>query len=214
MSEHSIAVRDVAALEVARIGGVEETGDPLLPFRFLDELGAEIPAVTEFLHHMLADDASPASLRSYAYELLASSCQVQSPDQSPAVRDRPTQQCRLAPNELTVLTLSKDELDIAVRLQSRRPEDREWRRSLGARSRRLDAGESASIAIALSRSHAFASDDEDAHPVEGTHRHSWAPDQRLVRAARCRRSHRQEEARQTCHVLQTDDLHNLGGPPW
>src|SRR5216684_1688255 len=120
----------------------------------------------------------------------------------------------LAPNKLTVLTLSKDELDIAVRLQSRRPEDREWRRSLGARSRRLDAGESASIAIALSRSHAFASDDEDAHPVEGTHRHSWAPDQRLVRAARCRRSHRQEEARQTCHVLQTDDLHNLGGPPW
>ncbi len=117
MSEHSIAVRDVAALEVARIGGVEETGDPLLPFRLLDELGAEIPAVTEFLHHMLADDASPASLRSYAYELLASSCQVQSPDQSPAVRDRPTQQCRLAPNELTVLTLSKDELDIAVRLQ-------------------------------------------------------------------------------------------------
>src|SRR5229473_2637031 len=71
MSEHSIAVRDVAALEVARIGGVEETGDPLLPFRLLDELGAEIPAVTEFLHHMLADDASPASLRSYAYELLA-----------------------------------------------------------------------------------------------------------------------------------------------
>jgi hypothetical protein len=30
-----------------------------------------VPAVTEFLHNMLADDASPASLRSYAYELLA-----------------------------------------------------------------------------------------------------------------------------------------------
>src|SRR6266481_9046999 len=71
MPEHSAAVRDVAALGVDRVGGVEETGDPLLPFRLLDELGAEIPAVTEFLHHMLADDASPASLRSYAYELLA-----------------------------------------------------------------------------------------------------------------------------------------------
>jgi hypothetical protein len=71
MSEHSIMVRDVAALELARIGGVEETGDPLLPFRLVDEQGAEIPAVTEFLHHMLADDASPASLRSYSYELLA-----------------------------------------------------------------------------------------------------------------------------------------------
>ncbi len=56
---------------MARVGRVEETGDPLLPFRLVDEQGAGIPAVTEFLHHMLADDASPASLRSYAYELLA-----------------------------------------------------------------------------------------------------------------------------------------------
>ena len=37
----------------------------------LDENGAEVPAVSEFLHHMLADDARPSSLRSYAYELLA-----------------------------------------------------------------------------------------------------------------------------------------------
>ena len=70
MPEHSTTVRDVAALAVARVGRVEETGDRLLPFRLLDEQGAEVPAVTEFLHHMLADDASPASLRSYAYELL------------------------------------------------------------------------------------------------------------------------------------------------
>ena len=71
MPEHSTTVRNVAALAVARVGRVEETGDLLLPFRLLDEQGAEVPAVTEFLHHMLADDASPASLRSYAYELLA-----------------------------------------------------------------------------------------------------------------------------------------------
>jgi integrase len=71
MPEHSMTVRNVAALAVARVGRVEETGDRLLPFRLLDEQGAEVPAVTEFLHHMLADDASPASLRSYAYELLA-----------------------------------------------------------------------------------------------------------------------------------------------
>src|SRR5258708_781535 len=71
MPEFITTVRDVASLAVGRVGRVEETGDPLLPFRLLDELGAEIPAVTEFLHHMLADDASPASLRSYAYELLA-----------------------------------------------------------------------------------------------------------------------------------------------
>ena len=71
MPENSTTVRDVAGLAVARVGRVEETSDPLLPFRLVDEQGAEIAAVTEFLHHMLADDASPASLRSYAYELLA-----------------------------------------------------------------------------------------------------------------------------------------------
>jgi len=65
MPEHSTTVRDVAGLVVARTGRVEETGDPLLPFRLVDAQGAEAPAVTEFLHHMLADDASPASLRSY-----------------------------------------------------------------------------------------------------------------------------------------------------
>jgi hypothetical protein len=71
MSERSTTVRDVAALAVARAGRVEETGDPLVPFRLLDERSAEVAAVSEFLRDMLADDASPASLRSYAYELLA-----------------------------------------------------------------------------------------------------------------------------------------------
>ena len=67
MPEHSTTIRDVAALAVARAGRVEETGDSLLPFRLLDEQDTEVPAVTEFLQHMLADDASPASLRSYAH---------------------------------------------------------------------------------------------------------------------------------------------------
>jgi integrase len=71
MPEHSTTIRDIAALAVARAGRVEETSDPLAPFRLVDEQDAEVPAITEFLHHMLADDASPASLRSYAYELLA-----------------------------------------------------------------------------------------------------------------------------------------------
>ena len=66
-----VGVRDVGALKVARVGRVAETGDPLRPFVLLDENGAEVPAVSEFLHHMLADDARPSSLRSYAYELLA-----------------------------------------------------------------------------------------------------------------------------------------------
>ena len=39
MAEHGTPVRDVATLEVARVGRVEETGDPLLPFKVLDERG-------------------------------------------------------------------------------------------------------------------------------------------------------------------------------
>ena len=64
-------VRDVAVLKVARVGRVAETRDPLRPFVLLDENGAEVTAVSEFLRHMLADDARRSSLRSYAYELLA-----------------------------------------------------------------------------------------------------------------------------------------------
>ncbi|MER6390499.1 hypothetical protein ABT236_18765 [Streptomyces sp. NPDC001523] len=71
MPEHSTMVRDVAALKVARVGRVEKSDDPLRPFRLVDADGTEVAAVSEFLHHMLADDASPTSLRSYAYELLA-----------------------------------------------------------------------------------------------------------------------------------------------
>lgn len=39
MSEHGTNVRDVARLEVARLGKVEETGDRLMPFRLLDGQG-------------------------------------------------------------------------------------------------------------------------------------------------------------------------------
>ena len=70
-AELDVGVRDVAVLKVARVGRVWESGDLLRPFVLLDENGAEVPVVSEFLHHMLADDARPSSLRSYAYELLA-----------------------------------------------------------------------------------------------------------------------------------------------
>src|SRR3954451_8040599 len=71
MAEPGSTFRNVAALKVDRAGRVDETADRLRPFRVLDEDGVEVEAVTEFLHRMLADDASPASLRSYAYELLS-----------------------------------------------------------------------------------------------------------------------------------------------
>jgi hypothetical protein len=118
-------------------------------------------------------------------------------------------------SELAVVTLEKDELQLAVRLQSRRLEDREWRHSMGAKSRRLDAGESASIAIAATRSLAFASDDEDALTLwtaltgsAGLRTHDL-----LWRVVRCG-AVGEGEAKTAYLVLQTDDLHNLGGPAW
>ena len=50
-----------------RVGRVWGTGDLPRPFVVLDENGAEVRVVSEFLHHMLADDARPSSLRSYAH---------------------------------------------------------------------------------------------------------------------------------------------------
>jgi len=116
---------------------------------------------------------------------------------------------------LEVLTLDEEELSLAVRLQSRLPEDREWRRSLGAHARRLDAGEAASIAIASHRSLEFASDDQDALDI-------WAG-LTLTMALRTRDLFKQltakgvvseAEGHATYDLLQFDDLHNLAGPPW
>jgi hypothetical protein len=121
----------------------------------------------------------------------------------------------LHPPQLEILQLADSELTLAVRLQSRHPADREWRISMGARSRRLDAGEAASIAIASTRSLGFASDDDDALVLwkaltgsDGSQTRDLmhrAVDQGLATDA---------DARALYDVLQTDDLHTLGGPPW
>lgn len=66
----AVGVRDVAGLVVTRAGRVEATGDPTAPYRLVDGSSGEVAAVGEFLHDMLADDASPASLRSYSHALL------------------------------------------------------------------------------------------------------------------------------------------------
>jgi hypothetical protein len=121
----------------------------------------------------------------------------------------------LASPELTVLTLNHEEFGLAVRLQSRRPEDRAWRRALGARARRLDAGESASVAIAAGRSVTFASDDEDALAVwKGL---TGAPGRRtrhLLWQLVADGIVREHDAKAAYHLLQTDDLHSIGGPGW
>ena len=63
-------VRDIAALVVPRIGRVADSMDGRVSFRVVDAAGQEVPAVSEFLREMAACDASPATLRSYSYELL------------------------------------------------------------------------------------------------------------------------------------------------
>lgn len=53
------------------------------------------------------------------------------------------------PHEISIVTPTAEEVTLALRLQD--PAEREWRESLGMRARRLDAGESVSIAIATAR---------------------------------------------------------------
>ncbi len=121
----------------------------------------------------------------------------------------------LGPGRLAVLQLAEEEFALAVRLQSRNDLDRRWRRGLGARARRLDAGEAASIAIASHRSMPFASDDDDALTL-------WRaltgePGLRTVDLMRqvVREGLATEaNARTAYRMLRTDELHNLGGPPW
>ena len=62
--------RRVPGLVVPRVGAVRRTGDPVLPWVVVDELGGRIDAVDDFLKHLLACGNSPASCRSYAYDLL------------------------------------------------------------------------------------------------------------------------------------------------
>jgi site-specific recombinase XerD len=62
--------RNVDTLVVPKVGRVEEVTDGLVPYRLVNADGVELAAVTEFLRDLSASDCSPATLRSYAYELL------------------------------------------------------------------------------------------------------------------------------------------------
>jgi integrase/recombinase XerC len=71
VDEHSVSSRrDVAGLVVARVGRVVCTGDPGLPWAVLDGAGTPVEPVVEFLRDLLACGSSPASCRSYGFDLL------------------------------------------------------------------------------------------------------------------------------------------------
>ncbi len=64
------AARDVAALEVPRVGRVQPGPDRSLPWRVVDEHGGEALEVSDYLRQVTASDFSPASVKSYARALL------------------------------------------------------------------------------------------------------------------------------------------------
>lgn len=63
-------MRNIGGLAVARVGQVREAGGSEVPWRVDDANGVEVTAVTEFMADLAASDASSATLRSYAYEML------------------------------------------------------------------------------------------------------------------------------------------------
>ncbi|MDX3850658.1 site-specific integrase [Streptomyces sp. AK02-01A] len=65
-----IAEREVSGLVVARVGRVEATTAATLPWVVLDGAGRAIKPASEFLRELLACGNTPASCRSYAFDLL------------------------------------------------------------------------------------------------------------------------------------------------
>lgn len=62
--------RVLSALVVARVGRVVASDDPVLPWVVRDGAGVAIGPVSDFLRDLLACGNSPASCRSYGYDLL------------------------------------------------------------------------------------------------------------------------------------------------
>lgn len=113
--------------------------------------------------------------------------------------------------DVIVVSPTDDELVLALRLQD--PEQRTWRQGLGVRSRRLDAGEAVSIAIATARRLAFASDDDDARvaylALNGS-RHVWTLG--LIQEAVHRGLLDEFTAREGYEKLR--QMYRFWGPPW
>jgi hypothetical protein len=116
---------------------------------------------------------------------------------------------------IRILIPGTEEIQMTARLTSRDVDDRDWRRGLGMRARRLDTGEAVSIAIAHARSIDFASDDGQAliaYTALTTRPPVRTRDviKLLVNAGFI------DDAigRNGYQFLQQDDIHLLGGPDW
>jgi predicted nucleic acid-binding protein len=113
--------------------------------------------------------------------------------------------------DVTVLAPTEVEMAVAIRLQD--PREGTWRRSLGVRARRLDAGEAVSIAIATVRGLTFASDDDDgraAYEALAGIRHRWTLD--LVQEAVAQGLLTDTDARRGYRLLR--ERYRFWGQPW
>jgi hypothetical protein len=61
---------DLAAVVVPLVGGLEETGDPWLPFRLVDPGGTPVEAASVFFRDLQAGCRAEATVRSYGMDLL------------------------------------------------------------------------------------------------------------------------------------------------
>ncbi len=68
--DSALSRRDVSGLVVARVGRVASTADPVTPWVVLDGAGTPVKPVAQFLRDLLACGSSPASCRSYGFDLL------------------------------------------------------------------------------------------------------------------------------------------------
>lgn len=108
-----------------------------------------------------------------------------------------------------------DEVRLAVRLTSGEADEREWRRSLGMRARRLDAGEAVSIAIAQARGLDFASDDGQALVAyAGLTGRAGVRTRDVIQMLVSDGAIEESEGRDGYRLLRENDLHLLGGPDW
>jgi len=62
--------RDLATLVVARVGRLEATGSPWVPYRMIDPIGEAVVPVAAFLKELQASGRSEATQRSYGHDLL------------------------------------------------------------------------------------------------------------------------------------------------
>lgn len=62
--------RDLVTLVVARVGRLEATGSPWVPYRVVDPLGEVVGPVAEFFKELQASGRSEATQRSYGHDLL------------------------------------------------------------------------------------------------------------------------------------------------